>query len=65
MLEFWPLGRHVLSPLEPPLDFAIFAFAQMIPGNVEYSLKLAALKLVLAVFNNRLNDNRSNIQTLQ
>ena len=35
-------------------DFAIIAFAQMVPVvTTENSLKLAALKLILAVFDNR------------
>ena len=69
MLEFWPLGRHGPVPclLELPLDFAIIAFAQTVPGNRGihtrsnwlrwnwYSLYLIIAKMTFAQMVNRCN----------
>ena len=66
------MGRHdpvaptpPPPPPEPPLDFTKLLSLKRSPLTVEYSLKLAALKLVLAVFDNRYNDIRSNGESLQ
>ena len=75
MLEFWPFGEAwpgCLAPPEPPLEFAIIAFAQTVPGNREihtrsnwlrwnwYSLYSIIDKMTFAQ-----TVNRSNSQSLK